>query len=186
MINIVSAGAKLGIISSSGQSSITRRQINMKLHEDRMRALIDFTRLNSDVEPYGCSIYDEIGNLLVSVTGNKNSPINHAEIIAINECAKIFPNIKWHMLSLYTTGEPCCMCASACCWANIREVIYATDIPFMISLWNIESPTRAIDVMKNHPKVPKLISKICEAESNMLFSERHETFAQICRDKRWI
>lgn len=157
----------------------------MQLHEDRMSALIKYTRLNSDTEPYGCSIYDDAGNLLVSATGNKNSPINHAETLAINECAKLYPTIQWHTLTLYTTGEPCCMCAAACCWANLKEVFYATDIPFMISLWKIESPTRAIDIMKTYPKAPNLISNICQEESNSLFIERREVFVQAYSEKKW-
>lgn len=103
----------------------------MNHHQVRMQQLIAFTRNNNKIEPYGCAIYNEDGALLTSTIGNKESPINHAEILAINECARHYPKIKWDSLTLYTTGEPCCMCASACCWANIKEIVYATDIPFM-------------------------------------------------------
>ena len=151
-----------------------------------MIELISFTRNNSEIEPYGCSIYDEAGKMLISITGNKDSPINHAEILAINKCAAYHPNIRWDRLTLYTTGEPCCMCASACCWANIKEVIYATDIPFMIDLWGIESPKRAVDVMRLHPKVPNIIGGICKEESNQLFVERKDAFAKACKEHRWL
>ena len=157
----------------------------MTKHEQRMEILIQFARKSSSSEPYGCSIYNAQDQLLASVTGNKTSPINHAEILAINQCAALYPNVKWDTLSLYTTGEPCCMCALACCWANLKEVIYATDIPFMIELWNIESPTRAIDIMHNHPKVPELISGVCQEKVNELFVERKELFAQACEVGRW-
>jgi tRNA(Arg) A34 adenosine deaminase TadA len=158
----------------------------MTTHEIRMKALIDFTKTTNAVEPYGCSIYSSEGKLLISVTGNKYSPINHAEILAINQCAKSYSTIKWNTLILYTTGEPCCMCASACCWANLKEVVYATNIPFMISLWGIESPKRAIDVMKSHPKVPSIIGGVCEEESNKMFVERQNDFAQTCEEHRWL
>lgn len=158
----------------------------MNIHEIRMRELIEFTKTSSTVEPYGCSIYDVEGKLLVSVTGNKNSPINHAEILAINECARLYPSYKWDSLTLYTTGEPCCMCASACCWSNLKEVVYATGIPFMISLWGIESPKRAIDIMRDHPKIPNIVGGVCEEESNKMFVERQTVFAQACKDNRWL
>lgn len=158
----------------------------MQSHEKRMLELLEFTKSHSHDEPYGCAIYNDNGNLLVSITGNKLSPINHAEVLAINECAKLYPEITWNSLTLYTTGEPCCMCASACCWANLKEVIYATDIPFMIKLWNIESPRRAIDIMREHPKVPKLVGGICGEESNKMFIERRDLFAKACRENRWI
>lgn len=158
----------------------------MDTHTTRMLSLIEFTKKQSTIEPYGCSIYGPKNNLLVSIIGNKDSPINHAEILAINECAKLYAPVKWETLTLYTTGEPCCMCASACCWANLGEVVYATDIPFMISLWGIESPRRAADIMKEHPKVPNLIGGICAEESNQLFMDRQLAFAKACEDFRWI
>jgi len=131
----------------------------MDLHKLRMLDLINFTRANSEIEPYGCSIYSDDGKLITSVTGNKLSPINHAEILAINECALKYPEIAWDKLTLYTTGEPCCMCASACCWSNLATVVFGTGIPYMIDLWGIESATRAADIIKTHPKQPKIISK---------------------------
>lgn len=158
----------------------------MNAHTNRMSSLIEFTKTQNTIEPYGCSIYDAENQLLVSVTGNKNSPINHAEILAINECAKLYPTIQWDSLTLYTTGEPCCMCASACCWSNLKEVVYATSIPFMISLWGIESSIRAAEIMKHHPKVPNLIGGVCKEESNKMFVERQIVFAQACEENRWL
>jgi tRNA(adenine34) deaminase len=157
----------------------------MDIHITRMLTLIEFTKKQSTIEPYGCSIYGQENKLLVSVIGNKKSPINHAEILAINECARLYHRINWEDLTLYTTGEPCCMCASACCWANLGEVVYATDIPFMLSLWGIESTKRAADIMKEHPKVPNLIGGICAAESNQLFVARQAVFAKACKEHRW-
>lgn len=157
----------------------------MNQHEIRMKELIQYTRNNSTIEPYGCSIYNAEGQLLVAAVGNKYSPINHAETLAINMCAERFPRIQWDTLTLYTTGEPCCMCAAACCWTNLKEVIYATDIPFMINLWGIESPMRAIDVMRTYPKVPHLIGGICATESNQLFQERQQVFSQMWNKQRW-
>lgn len=158
----------------------------MSVDEERMLKLVKFTRNNSANEPYGCSIYDENGNLLVSTTGNKESPINHAEILAINDCSKQYPNIQWKDLTLYTTGEPCCMCTSACCWANLGKIIYATDIPFMIKLWNIESSLRAKAIIAAHPKKPVLIGNVCKEASDQLFIERKESFAAACLAERWL
>jgi tRNA(adenine34) deaminase len=157
----------------------------MTRHKIRMAKLIKFTK-NSDSEPYGCAIYDENNQKIVEVIGNKASPINHAEILAINECARMFPNIKWDTLTLYTTGEPCCMCAAACCWANVKEVVYATDVLFMIKLWNLESQIRAIDIIKSYPKKPNLISNICQNESNKMFLEYKDKFAKTWNEKRWL
>lgn len=154
------------------------------LHESRMDELIQFTRSKKS-EPYGCAIYDEAGEKLAVCIGNEISPINHAEVLAINEVAKNFPHIRWETLTLYTTGEPCCMCAAACCWANLKEVVYATDVPFMIQLWGIESPIRAADIIKTYPKQPKLVEYVRKEESNRLFLDCKESFAKHWCETRW-
>ncbi|WP_419420735.1 deaminase [Legionella sp. D16C41] len=150
-----------------------------------MHELIAYTRTNNSTAPYGCSIYSEDGELLASACGNHLSPINHAEILAIDACAKKYPNIKWNTLTLYTTGEPCCMCAAACCWANLKEVVYATGIPLMLELWGVESELRAEFIINNHPKKPNLIIGICEEESNLMFKEYKNRFAAALNKYRW-
>lgn len=73
------------------------------------------------------------------------------------------------------------MCAAACCWANLKEIVYATSIPFMSKLWGRESSLRAIDIIRSHPNKPSLIGGICEEEANKLFIERRELYAEACK-----
>ncbi|WVQ78650.1 hypothetical protein IAT38_000737 [Cryptococcus sp. DSM 104549] len=70
----------------------------------------------------------------VSYSGNPNM---HGEISAFRNCTQIMRkrgmsadeiNSKWRVLSLYTNGEPCPQCASACRYAGIKEVIYGSSI----------------------------------------------------------
>lgn len=52
----------------------------------------------------------------------------HGEIAAIRDAES---KLKTHDLSgtiLYTTGEPCNMCLTACMWANIDKVYYGCTI----------------------------------------------------------
>lgn len=156
----------------------------MTLHEENMRYLIKYA-IDNGTEPYASSIYDKNNKLLAIAMGDKNSPINHAEIKVINECAKLHPDITWSELTMYTTGEPNCMCAAACCWSNLKTVVYATDIPFMIELWGIESPLRARDIIAAHPKRPTLIGNVCAAEGKDLFLRYKDLFAKTWNEKRW-
>jgi tRNA(adenine34) deaminase len=158
----------------------------MDKHQKNMIQLISFTQKDNDCIPYGSSIYDENNNCLVSVVANPTiSPINHAEIMAIQKCAYENPGIQWDKLTLYTTGEPCCMCAAACCWSNLKEVIYATDVPFMIDLWGIESHIRARDIIQSYPRRPHLIEKLCHEESDKIFLKFKDTFKNMWNEKRW-
>ena len=69
----------------------------------------------------------------------------HAEIIAINEACK---NLKtWHLdgCILYTTVEPCMMCAGAIKQARISRVVYGTDNPTFGYISKIDDKKIEID-----------------------------------------
>ncbi|MGM9973374.1 MAG: nucleoside deaminase [Clostridiaceae bacterium] len=53
---------------------------------------------------------------------NLNSPLAHAEIIAINEAAQKLNSWRLNDCQLYVTLEPCVMCAGAITQARIPEV----------------------------------------------------------------
>ena len=74
---------------------------------------------------------------LNSVAEDAN-PTLHGEVAAINNCSRILQGPRYKLapdaalaafgkLSLYTTAEPCPMCAAAIRWAGFRECIYATS-----------------------------------------------------------
>ena len=57
-----------------------------------------------------------------------NDPTCHGEISAIRDaCAKL-NTFDLNGCVIYTTGEPCSMCLSACLWANIGRVYYGCTI----------------------------------------------------------
>jgi tRNA(adenine34) deaminase len=82
---------------------------------------------NGDV-PVGCVIVhnDEIigeGYNQVELTGN---PLNHAEIIAIEEAVKNYGHKHLIDCDIYVNLEPCSMCAGAIILSRISKVIYAS------------------------------------------------------------
>ena len=68
------------------------------------------------------------------------NPTWHGEMDALNRCALERPDIDWSSLVLYTTAEPCPMCAAACLWAGVGTIVYGTSIPYLQSLkwWQID------------------------------------------------
>ena len=53
---------------------------------------------------------------------NKNSPIKHAEIIAIEKACKKLNNWRLNDCDMYITLEPCSMCAGAIINSRIRKI----------------------------------------------------------------
>lgn len=62
-----------------------------------------------------------------------NDPVNgHAEIDAIRKACKKLDEGYIKDCVVYTTAEPCPMCASAIYWAKAKGVVYGTDRQDMI------------------------------------------------------
>lgn len=58
-----------------------------------------------------------------------NDPSAHAEMLAMREAAQVVGNYRLSGMTLYSTLEPCAMCAGAMVHARIKRLVYATDDP---------------------------------------------------------
>ena len=59
-----------------------------------------------------------------NLTVQTNSPIAHAEILAITEAAKVLENFRLIGCTLYVTKEPCIMCAGAIIEARVKRLVF--------------------------------------------------------------
>ena len=60
-----------------------------------------------------------------------NDPTGHAELIALREAAELLTNWRLIGVTLYSTLEPCPMCAGAMIQARLERLVYgAKDIRF--------------------------------------------------------
>ena len=86
--------------------------------------------LNNDGGPFGSVIVKD-GKIISKghnqVVGN-NDPTCHGEIDAIRKACKKLKTYDLTGCEIYTTGEPCTMCACAILWANISKVYYGATI----------------------------------------------------------
>ena len=57
-----------------------------------------------------------------------NDPTCHGEMQAIRNACTNLQTFNLSGCDIYTTGEPCNMCLSACIWANIRKIYYGCTI----------------------------------------------------------
>ena len=68
------------------------------------------------------------GNKILAACSNRSkrdeSPIAHAETLAIMRGSKILQSRHLKGCVLYTTHEPCPMCASVIVWARLKGVVY--------------------------------------------------------------
>ena len=92
------------------------RQALLAAHEARARGEV----------PVGACIVN--GGKLLAVAGNRTrtdqDPTAHAEVVALREAAGIVSNYRLIDAVVYSTIEPCVMCAGALIQARVRRLVY--------------------------------------------------------------
>jgi tRNA(Arg) A34 adenosine deaminase TadA len=86
--------------------------------------------------PYGAVIVKD--NQVVALAHNTvkrdSDPSAHAEINVIRNLTAQLQNPSLEGYTIYTTGEPCPMCATACVWTGISEIVYGASIEDLVSV----------------------------------------------------
>ena len=83
------------------------------------------------VGPYHETVLSEQGNI---------DSVNHAEAVLARMAAKAWTAEELWGCPLYTTVEPCCMCAGTQNWAHIGRLVYGMD------------ERRLLEFTGNHPE----------------------------------
>jgi tRNA(Arg) A34 adenosine deaminase TadA len=96
-----------------------------------LRRAIELAReaRNDGRHPFGSLIINEQGEIIVTARNNAvrpaGDPTQHAEMLACAEAGKRFPESVLAKCTLYTSTEPCAMCAGAIYWTGIGRVVFA-------------------------------------------------------------
>jgi tRNA(adenine34) deaminase len=92
---------------------------------ESLRAAVEAEKLNE--VPIGACLIDNQGKLL-AIGGNRtitdNDPTAHAEILVLREAAALLKNYRLIDTTIYTTIEPCAMCAGALVNARVKRLVY--------------------------------------------------------------
>ncbi len=97
--------------------------------------------------PFAALVADEHGEVVVRAGNNSmppgGDPTQHAELLAAARAARLLTPPQLAGCTLYTSAEPCCMCAGAIYWAGIGRVVYALSEHALLGLTgdHPENPT---------------------------------------------
>lgn len=144
-----------------------------KYIHDFMAATIEVAASNP-IAPYGAIIvYDNREILLKSVNSAHNHPLMHGELSVIHTLFNNGFDGDVSKLSLYTTAEPCPMCAAAIYWAMIPKVIYGSSIAFLHELFGRQIQVGAEEIFSKTPDFYNchLVGGIMKKECDTLFIE---------------
>lgn len=101
--------------------------------EDFMMLALEQAKLGDS--PYGAVMVkdNEVIVKAHNTVRRDRDPSAHAEINAIRQLTAKIQNTSLEGYTLYTTGEPCPMCATACVWAGISEIVFGASIGDLIA-----------------------------------------------------
>jgi tRNA(adenine34) deaminase len=99
--------------------------------EDRMAAALLMAREAEKLGevPVGAVIVDANGATIATGFNQpitRSDPTAHAEIVAIRNAGETLSNYRLTGCTIYTTVEPCAMCAGALVNARIARLVYGT------------------------------------------------------------
>lgn len=98
--------------------------------------------LDNDQYPIAAIVTDNTGRIIVSSQSSlrkKYDPTNHPEMDAIRKASEVLKRRKLYGCYLFTTLEPCPMCASAAIWACMEGIVFGA------------SQEEAIEYVNNNP-----------------------------------
>ena len=107
-----------------------------------------------DEVPIGCVIVkdDKIIARGHNQRETNQSPIGHAEIIAINKASKKLKSWRLEGCDIYVTLEPCIMCSGAIIQSRINKVYYGASDPKGGALGSSINVLEASNI-NHHPEV---------------------------------
>jgi tRNA(adenine34) deaminase len=121
--------------------------------------------------PYGAVIVKD--HEVVAVAHNTvrrdSDPSAHAEINVIRSLTAKLKSPSLEGYSIYTTGEPCPMCATACIWTGISEIVYGASIQDLISINQSQINISCEDIIAKSFRNIKVTKGILKAECLQLF-----------------
>jgi tRNA(Arg) A34 adenosine deaminase TadA len=139
-----------------------------KNHESLIRQCYDLARqavANGD-HPFGALLVYEGEVVLTAVnTVHSNHDVTrHAELNLVSQASRLLSYTALTESLLYTSTEPCAMCAGAIVWAGIRAIVYGCSGTSLgqITGGTFVVPSRQLLAKANQPI--QIVGPVLEAE----------------------
>ncbi len=115
------------------------------VHNLRLANKVAAQAMEQGHHPFGAVLVGADHETVLLEQGNIDS-VNHAESTLARRAAKEFTEAQRWTMTLYTTAEPCVMCAGTQYWANIGRVVYGMSERQLLDLTGNSSENPTLDV----------------------------------------
>ena len=141
----------------------------MTADEEFMRLAIDIASRHPE-GPYGAVIVDTRSNSVVAEGHNEASnPVLHDVISALIACPP--PALEGGRLTVYSTAEPCPMCAAAIVWTGVSRLVFGTSAATLRSVRNRGVDIDAAEVIARSSRASQIeiVGGVLEEECDALY-----------------
>lgn len=119
----------------------------MNTTEEILHRVIALAQQSRDAgnHPFAAIVIASNGGTLAEAFNDSHSDCTgHAELVAVRKVSSQLKPAELRSATLYSSAEPCAMCAGAIYWSGIGRVVYAL------------SEERLLQLTGNHPENPTL------------------------------
>lgn len=138
-------------------------------HEYYIRECIQLSRqaIERGDGPFGALVAGEQGIIARGINNALSKTYEHAELIALHEASLVLGTRNLEGYTLYTSCEPCPMCAFMLREYHISRLVYAISSPGMggVTKWNIAGDRGLNHFKPFFGEVPEIIPNILEEEA---------------------
>lgn len=141
-------------------------------HESYIREAIALSKaaVEKGNEPFGALLVKD-GQVLLRIentiyTGRDMT--NHAEMNLVREALKQYDPTFLHDCTLYTSTEPCAMCAGAIYWSGIGKVVYGCSEQRLGELAGIGLDVPCRNIFDSGARKVEVIGPVLEVEAEVI------------------
>lgn len=137
--------------------------------EDFMRLALEEAKKGD--APYGAVIVkdNEVVAKGYNTVKQDSDPSAHAEMNVIRSLTAKIGNPTLEGYTIYATGEPCPMCATACVWTGISEIICGASIQDLIEFNQSQVRISCEEIIAKSSKNIKVTKGVLREECRELF-----------------
>lgn len=141
-------------------------------HEDYMKIAIEEAK-KGDM-PYGAVLVKDDKVVMKGYnTAQQDHDVSaHGEINVLRQFTKKIGNYDLDALkgyTLYTTCEPCAMCAAACVWVGVSEIVYGASVEQLLNIGSEQINISCQTIIDKGFQKIKVVSGILAEECLALF-----------------